>query len=95
MNDYPRMLYRFGGDVELQDGSYATRIVADQAEHEAAAGWFLTPAEAKNNQPPDDNAPPTRAELQTKADELGIKADGRWSDKRLSDEIAAKLKGAP
>lgn len=39
-----------------------------------------------------ETAPPTREELLTKAEELGIKADGRWSDKRLSDEIAAALK---
>lgn len=39
-----------------------------------------------------DDAPPTRAELETKAKELGIKFDGRTSDKKLGDLIAAKLK---
>lgn len=39
-----------------------------------------------------DDAPPTRSELEQKATELGIKVDARWGDKRLSDEIAAKLK---
>ena len=38
-----------------------------------------------------DNAPPTRAELETKATELGIKFDGRWSDKRLQQYIANQL----
>lgn len=41
----------------------------------------------------DDNAPPTRQELEAKADELGIKFDGRYSDKRIAqliDEALAK-----
>ena len=38
-----------------------------------------------------DDAPPTRAELQQKADELGIKVDGRWSDRKLGDVIAAAI----
>ena len=38
-----------------------------------------------------DDAPPTRAELEQKAAELGLKVDARWGDKRLSEEIAAKL----
>jgi hypothetical protein len=40
---------------------------------------------------PDDTAPPTRSELERKAEELGIKVDGRWSDKKLSDTITAAL----
>ena len=39
-----------------------------------------------------DDAPPTRAELEQKAAELGIKFDGRWGDKRLGEAIAAALK---
>ena len=39
----------------------------------------------------DENAPPTRAELTQKADELGIKVDGRWSDRKLRDVITAAL----
>jgi hypothetical protein len=41
----------------------------------------------------DDDAPPTREELETKATELGIKFDGRYSDKRIAqliDEALAK-----
>lgn len=38
-----------------------------------------------------DNASPTRAELEEKATALGIKFDGRTSDKALSDRIAAAL----
>lgn len=39
----------------------------------------------------DDNAAPTRIELEQKARELGIKYDGRWSDKRLAAVIAEKV----
>ena len=41
---------------------------------------------------PVDNSPPTRAELEQKATELGIKIDGRWSDRRLLAEINLELK---
>lgn len=34
------------------------------------------------------NAPPTRAELEQKANELGIKFDGRTTDKKLAAKIA-------
>jgi hypothetical protein len=40
----------------------------------------------------DDNDPATRDELEAKAQELGIKFDGRTSDKKLNSLIEAKLK---
>lgn len=43
---------------------------------------------------PDDDAPPTRAELEEQATLLGIKFDGRTTDKRLADRIAEAMKGA-
>lgn len=39
----------------------------------------------------DDDAPPTRAELEAKAAELGIKIDKRWSDKTLGERIESLL----
>jgi hypothetical protein len=99
--DYPRMLYRVGGPVALQDGDYDTLIVADEDADDAARadGWYETPAAAREtgekvrgDAPPDD-APPTRAELEEKARELGIKFDGRWGDRRLAAAIDAALKG--
>ena len=39
----------------------------------------------------DDDAPPTRAELEAKAAELGIKVDKRWSDKTLGERIESLL----
>lgn len=38
-----------------------------------------------------DDAPPTRAELEQKATELGIKFDGRTTDKKLAAKIAEAL----
>jgi hypothetical protein len=40
-----------------------------------------------------DNSAPTRAEMETKAAELGIKFDGRTGDKRLLERINEALKG--
>lgn len=50
------------------------------------------PAEAAQPETvPDDNAAPTRSELEAKAKQLGIKFDGRTSDKKLGQLIEAKL----
>jgi hypothetical protein len=40
-----------------------------------------------DDQTGDDNAAPTRAELETKAVELSIKFDGRTTDKLLAEKI--------
>lgn len=40
-----------------------------------------------------DDVAPTRAELEAKAEELGLKIDGRWSDKRLMVELTKALEG--
>ena len=42
---------------------------------------------------PSDNAPPTRAELETKAAQLGIKFDGLTRDKKLGQLIQEQLTG--
>lgn len=42
---------------------------------------------------PDDNAAPTRAELELKAKQLGIKFDGRTKDKKLGQLIQEKIGG--
>jgi hypothetical protein len=39
----------------------------------------------------EDNSAPTRVELETMATELGLKFDGRTTDKRLSDKIDQAL----
>lgn len=94
-NMYPMMVYRPGKQYELQEGRFDTLIVHDETEKDAAfaSGWRATPAEAAVKAPiPDDDAPATRAELETKAKELGIAFDGRTSDAKLAAKIAAELK---
>lgn len=93
MREFPKALYRAGTGTLVDGVECAFMLVKDVAEQvEALAdGWgFIAPAEPAS---PADDAPPTRAELEAKAAELGIKFDGRWGDKRLSDAIAAKLAG--
>jgi hypothetical protein len=40
-----------------------------------------------------EDVAPTREELEAKAAELGLKVDGRWSDKRLMVELTKALEG--
>lgn len=104
-DQFPRMLYQTGGTEEIHGGRFATRIVGDQAELDAAIaeGWHLTTDAAKDaakpvlehergEEAPEDNAPPTRAELEAKARELKITFDGRTTDAKLAAKIAAALK---
>ena len=60
--------------------------------HESLIAAIEPPTAAPEPAPvPDDDAPVMREELEQKAEELGIKVDGRWSDKRLIAEIEAKM----
>lgn len=93
---FPRLVYRSAALYMLAD---------DQAAHDAliADGWFASVPEALAGQhaappppapaeaQPVDDSPPTRAEMESKATELGIKFDGRWGDKKLLAEIEARL----
>jgi len=87
--------------------SFDCRGVKSQEEMDAklAVGWFRTLAEAINPEiktvtveaaepeltHEEEHRPPTRAELEQKATELGIKFDGRTGDKRLLILINTKL----
>lgn len=91
------MLVKYPGPHQFQDGKYDHIVVLDEdIEATLADGWYRTPAEARAATEahvlPKDPEPPTRAEMEQKATELGIKWDGRWGDKRLSDAIAEQLK---
>ncbi len=101
-NEHPKMLYRAGSEIKWDGGVFDCLVVEDEAAEQAAKadGWMgaedamqppqiIEPAQAVET---DDDAPPTRDELETKAKELGIKFDGRWGDKRLSDAIEQVLK---
>jgi len=119
MDMFPKMLYRFPAQlrdaVALQDGSYDSLTVADEAEHTdaLAGGWFEVPSDAKATfmeqlaateaaaraaaeaaATADSDKQPTREELEAKATELGLKFDGRTTDRKLSEAILEKLKAA-
>lgn len=90
------MLFRHPGK-HMQDGvSYDYVVVQDEdLDSKLAAGWSRSVPDAKaaNDVPePVSDALPSRAELEQKAGELGIKVDGRWSDKKLATLIADALK---
>lgn len=104
MSDFPTIVYRSPGPHAGEFGrTYASKGVADADALKAALadGWHKTlpdacrPPIAAPAAPqaapvviPDDDAPPTRAELEAQAEKLGLKVDGRWSDKRLAQAIA-------
>jgi hypothetical protein len=60
------------------------RLLAEQA---AAAAQAVEVVDAA----PEDDAAPTRAELEAKATELGIRFDGRTKDKKLGQLIQDRL----
>jgi hypothetical protein len=64
------------------------RLLREQAE--AAAQAKAQAAEVVDTAPEDDAAP-TRAELEAKATELGIRFDGRTKDKKLGQLIQDRL----
>jgi hypothetical protein len=102
------MLYKAPGP-HFCDGSMVDYIVVpDHLDDETvASGWFRTIHEALAAVAPvvasepvsdasevvSDDAPPTRAEMEQKATELGIKFDGRTTDAKLLARIEEALKG--
>lgn len=107
MSSLPTIVYRSPGPHAGEYGrTYESKGVKTQeALDEAhAAGWSDSVAEAcaraagiakaPSVEPaaPADDDPPTRAELEEQAAKLGIKVDGRWSDKRLTQAIVDAMK---
>lgn len=94
------MLYRAPGPHEIDDAHLDYTIVdaAEEGAIEAAIadGWFLTSPAAKEayaiaQVAKEANLAPTRAELETKATELGIKFSAKTTDEKLSELITASL----
>jgi len=101
--EFPRLVYKAEGKYIRPNGTYDFVDVNDQQELEQklGEGWFDSleaaiegrAARDTSESAWDDSAPPTREELETKATELGIKFDGRYSDKKIAqmiDEALAK-----
>lgn len=83
----PTMLYKHPGKHEIH-GDKFDYIIVDEEDIESAIadGWFRTTDEAKSF-----DSKLLRIDLERKAFELGIKFDGRTSDKKLENLIAAEM----
>lgn len=102
--EFPTLVYKCPGNHQRPGGTYAYKGVKDAGQHAEAlaGGWFATLPEAIEGRPtpapeppaavPAVDAPPTRAELEQKANELNIKFDRRIGDKKLQALIDEKLK---
>jgi hypothetical protein len=64
-------------------GAVLFKTADEFAAANADADWYDTPAEVPAEVPALD-----RAALLEQAEAKGLKADKRWSDKRLADELA-------
>lgn len=103
MDFEPTIVYKASGPHQRLGGTFDYKGVNTQEEFDAAieSGWYADYAEMlkpnkgeANTQTKDavSDAPPSRAELEQKAAELGLKFDGRTGDKRLGELIAEALK---
>lgn len=97
------MVYRCPGAHFGPNGTtYDSRGVNDKLQMSEAVmqGWsesLVLAVSAYQNedvQQTEDDLPPSRAEIEQKAVELGIKFDGRTTDRKLLDKINEVLKGA-
>jgi hypothetical protein len=108
MDQFPQMIYKAPGREQIHGGSFDTTIVenAEALDAALAEGWHVGTDEAKAAhlaslaqaqlaEPPAANAPPTRAELEQKATELGIVFAANIGDKKLAERIAEKLAEPP
>ena len=100
--EFPRLVYKAPGPNSMQGGTYASMLVTDHEELKDSfrKGWFATLPEAVEGKHViddetelDDDAPPSREEMEEKARELGIKFDGRTGDKTLLKRINEALGG--
>ena len=106
MSDFPRFVYQAKGRFQRKGGTYDYSWVqtAEEQEKLLKEGWFESleaainpPKPTASNEKPtpepivDDNSPPTREELEAKAAELGLKVDGRHSDKKIAQLIDEAL----
>ena len=97
-DQFPTLVYKGKGPHSRAGGTYDYVAANDQEELDAklADGWFTTLPEAidAHDKPvvkSEDNAPPTRKELEVKAKELGIQFGKKTTGAELSAAITAAL----
>lgn len=94
MSQYPKMLYKVPGNTQGNGGvTFDYEIAADEEAEQVLikSGFALTLQAAIDGVIPSDDAWPTREELEAKATELGLKFDGRTSDRKLGALISEAL----
>lgn len=96
---FPTIVYKCPGNHQCHGGTYDLLGIADDVELSMALhnGWFKSLPEAVSGEAEDpaDSAPPTRKELEDKASELGLKFDGRTTDRRLIEMIEHEMDQEP
>lgn len=84
------MLYKAPGPHDIHGGKFDHVVVDDEfIQDKLAEGWFLTTTEAAEAYAAQKlaapvEAPDTREDMERKARDLGIKFDGRTTDKKLA-----------
>lgn len=97
MKAFPRFVYLNNGPLSRAGGTYDSALVVNEMEYSAAldAGWFDNLQDAIDapvaEKIPAIDAPPTRKEMDIKAASLGLKVDGRMSDKTVLSMIEKAL----
>lgn len=81
---YPVMVYKGIGPFQREHGTYDYKAVGSDDEYNASIsdGWFPSLPEAVDGFL-NDKTPPTRAEMEAKATELGIPFTARTKDAKL------------
>jgi len=96
-DQFPTLVYKGHGPHSRAGGTYDYAAANDQEELDTklADGWFTTlPAAIDAHDKPvvkSEDAPTTRAELETKAKELGIQFGKKTTDAGLNASIAKAL----
>lgn len=96
MTEFPTLVYKDKGPYQRMGGTYDFRLVRDKSEYDdaLASGWRATLSEiveGKEAQHISDDVPLSRPELESKASQLGVKFDGRTTDKKLASMIYEAL----
>lgn len=105
MMEFPNLVYRCPGTHQCKGDTFDYYPVADNEQLKAAIenGWYPTLEQAMVGgdvdfevaevvEPtPEDDAPPTREELEFKAKELGIRFSKSTKDNVLAEKISAAL----
>lgn len=96
--EYPRYVYRKALAKREDKSAFDTLLVSSDDDRAQALsdGWSDDVLQALAPKPEpivvvNDDAAPTREELEAKAVELGLKFDGRTSDRKLGAMIAEAL----